>query len=160
FRAQRKPPESLDAWDLVMRALWHFWRVTRDDNLLCQELLEQAIALDPGYARALAVLAVSHTFGAHMGWETAATVTPVAEHAALTSMRADDEDPWAHLALACAHAYCGRFDDALASFEAALRLNASFSLAQGYYGLVLSWGGRWREGAEAARRAMRLSPRD
>jgi tetratricopeptide (TPR) repeat protein len=53
-----------------------------------------------------------------------------------------------------------RIDDALAAFESALRLNPSFSLAQGYYGLVLSWAGRWREGAEAARRALRLSPRD
>src|SRR4029077_20917070 len=33
FRAQRKAPESLDAWDLVMRALSHYWRVTREDNL-------------------------------------------------------------------------------------------------------------------------------
>jgi hypothetical protein len=29
FRDQRKPPSSMDAWDLVMRALSHFWRVTR-----------------------------------------------------------------------------------------------------------------------------------
>ena len=28
FRAERKPPESLDAWDLVMQALSHFWRLT------------------------------------------------------------------------------------------------------------------------------------
>jgi TolB-like protein len=32
FHAQRKPPDSLDAWDLVMRALSHYWRVTRQDN--------------------------------------------------------------------------------------------------------------------------------
>src|SRR5579872_6714991 len=32
FRAQRKPPDSMDAWDLVMRALSHYWRVTRQDN--------------------------------------------------------------------------------------------------------------------------------
>jgi TolB-like protein len=29
FHAQRKPPGSMDAWDLVMRALSHYWRVTR-----------------------------------------------------------------------------------------------------------------------------------
>jgi tetratricopeptide (TPR) repeat protein len=33
-------------------------------------------------------------------------------------------------------------------------------LAQGYYGVSLSYSGRWQEGAEAARRAIRLSPRD
>jgi TolB-like protein/Tfp pilus assembly protein PilF len=160
FRARRKAPENLDAWDLVMRALWYFWRVTRADNLLAQDLLEQAIALDPAYAQAHAVLAVSHTFGARMGWEDVATATTITERAALEALRADQEDPWANLALACAHAYRGRIDSALASFEAALRLNPNFSLAQGFYGLVLSWVGRWREGAEAARRAMRLSPRD
>src|SRR6516162_7101159 len=32
FRAQRKAPDSTDAWDLVMRALSHYWRVTRQDN--------------------------------------------------------------------------------------------------------------------------------
>ena len=39
-------------------------------------------------------------------------------------------------------------------------LNPNFSLALGYYGLVLSAVGRWQEGADAARRALRLSPRD
>jgi tetratricopeptide (TPR) repeat protein len=53
-----------------------------------------------------------------------------------------------------------RFDDSLAEFELALRLNPNFSLAQGYYGLALSYCGRWREGDLAVRRALRLSPRD
>ena len=69
FRAERKPPESLDAWDLVMRALSHFWRLTPRDNVAAQSLLDKAIAIDPNYARALGVLAVSHIFDAHMGWK-------------------------------------------------------------------------------------------
>jgi tetratricopeptide (TPR) repeat protein len=40
------------------------------------------------------------------------------------------------------------------------RLNPNFSLAQGYYGLTLSYCGHWEEGAAAASRALRLSPRD
>jgi len=160
FRAQRKAPDSLDAWDLVMRALWYWWRISREDNLEAQKLLEQAIAIDSGYAQAQAVLAVSHTFGAQMGWEDAASATAIAAHAADMAVRADSDDPWAHLALACAHAYGRRMEHSLTAFETALRLNPNFSLAQGFYGLVLAWNGRWREGADAARRAMRLSPHD
>jgi TolB-like protein/Tfp pilus assembly protein PilF len=160
FHAQRKAPESLDAWELVMRGLSHYWRVTREDNLLARQLLERAIAIDPNYAQALAVFAVSYTFGAHMGWEDAATAVPMAERAALGAVRADSQDPWAHLALATVYVHRGRFDDSLAEFELALRLNSNFSLAQGYYGLVLSSVGRWQDGADAARRALRLSPRD
>jgi tetratricopeptide (TPR) repeat protein len=89
-----------------------------------------------------------------------ATVASVAERAALAAILADGEDPWAHLALGCVYLNARRFDDSLAEFELALRLNSNFSLAQGYYGLVLSYCGRWEEGDLAARRALRLSPRD
>ena len=160
IRAQRTSPDSLAAWDLVMRALSHFWRMTREDNGVAQTLLEKAIAIDPNYGKALGVLAASHTFGVHMGWEDRATAVQAAERAAVAAVRADSEDPWAHLALAGVYVCRRRFDDALAEFELTLRLNPNFSLAQAYYGLVLSYDGRWREGAAAARRALRLSPRD
>jgi TolB-like protein/Tfp pilus assembly protein PilF len=160
FRAQRKPPDSLDAWDLVMRALSHYWRVTRQDNVVAQALLEKAIAIDPNYGQALGVLATSHTFSAHMGWEDMAASAPIAERAALAAIRADSEDPWAHCALGSVYLLARGFDDSLAEFELALRLNPNFSLAQGYYGLALSYCGRWEEGDLAARRALRLSPRD
>jgi TolB-like protein len=160
FRAQRKPPDSMDAWDLVMRALSHYWRVTRQDNVVAQALLEKATAIDPNYGQALGLLASSHTFSAHMGWADMATVAPIAERAALAAIRADDEDPWAHYALGCVYLFARRFDDSLAEFELALRLNPNFSLAQGYYGLTLCYCGHWEEGAAAASRALRLSPRD
>src|SRR5947209_3391447 len=89
FRAQRKPPDSMDAWDLVMRGLSHYWRVTRQDNIVTQALLEKAIAIDPNYGQALGVLATSHTFSTHMGWADRATTVPIAERAALAAIRAD-----------------------------------------------------------------------
>ncbi len=160
FHAQRKPPDSLDAWDLVMRALSHYWRVTRRDNLVAQALLEKATTIDPGYGQALGVLATSHTFSAHMGWADMAISAPIAERSALAAILVDSEDPWAHHALGCAYLFTRRFDDLLAEFELALRLNPNFSMAQGYYGLALSYSGRWQEAIAAARRALRLSPRD
>jgi TolB-like protein len=160
FRSNRKAPENLDAWDLVMRALRHFWRMSREDNLLAQGLLEQAVALDPDFAQAQALLAVSCSFGVHNGWQDGAVAVPVAERAAIAAVRIDNEDPWAHLGAAFVHARLGRTAESLASFDTALRLNPSFSLAHGCRGLVLIWDGQWREGVEAAQRARQLSPRD
>ncbi len=160
FRAQRKPPNSMDAWDLVMRGLSHYGRVTRQDSVVAQALLEKATAIDPHYGQALGVLATSQTFCAHMGWADMAAVAPIAERSALAAIEADSEDPWAHYALGCVHLHMRRFDDSLAEFELALRLNPNFALAQGYYGVVLCYCGRWQEGDAAARRALRLSPRD
>jgi TolB-like protein len=160
FRAQRKPPDSMDAWDLVMRALSHYWRVTRQDNMVAQALLEKAINIEPNYGRALGVLAACHTFSAHMGWETMAKAVPAAERAALAAIRADSEDAWAHYALASVYLFNRRFEDSLAEFELALELNPNFSPARGYYGVALTYCGRWEEGDRAARHALRLSPRD
>ncbi|WP_431205378.1 winged helix-turn-helix domain-containing protein [Bradyrhizobium betae] len=160
FRAQQKPPGSLDAWDLVMRALSHYWRITREDNTAAQALLEQATALDSAYGKALGLLATSHIFGAHMGWADMAATVPVAERAALAAVEADREDAWAHHGLAYTYLFRRRFDDALAEFELTLTLNPNFAMAHAFYGVTLCYAGRWQDGDVAARRALRLSPRD
>ena len=160
FRSRRKTPDSMDAWDLVMRALSHYWRVTRQDNLVAQALLEKAINIDPGYGQALSLLAACHTFGSHMGWEEMPKAVPTAERAALAAIRADSEDSWAHYALASVYLFNRRFDDSIAEFELALRLNPNFSPARGLYGVALAYRGRWEDGDRAAREALRFSPRD
>lgn len=160
FRARRKPPDNLDAWDLVMRALSYYWRVTRQDHAIAQELLQKAIGIDPNNGQALGVLGASYTFGAHMGWVELKDIAPIAERTALAAVRADSEDAWAHFALGAVYLITRRFDDSLAEFELALRLNPNFSQVQNYYAAALGFCGRWQEGVEAARRAIRLSPRD
>ena len=55
----------------------------------------------------------------------------MAERAALAAIRADSEDPWAHSALGHVYLFARRFDDSLAEFELALRLNPNFSLGAG-----------------------------
>ncbi len=160
FRARRKPPSNMDAWDLVMRALSHYWRVTREDHVIAQALLAKAIAIDPDYGQALSVLATSHMFGVHLGWADIKAAAPIAERAALGAIQADREDAWAHTALGSVYFSTRRLDHSLAEFELALQLNPNFSLAQGYYALALSYCGRWQESHDAARRAIRQSPRD
>jgi TolB-like protein len=159
FRAQRKAPESMDAWDLVMRALSHYWRWSRQDNTVAQALLEKATALDPDYGQALSLLAASHMLSVDMGWQELATAIPVAEPSALAAIRADSEDPWAHFALAEVYLFTRCYDDSLAEFETTIRLNPSFSLARAYHCLALSFCGEWERGYMSVRHGLRLSPR-
>jgi adenylate cyclase len=53
-RIQSKPPESLDAWGSVIRGLWHLGRFTKDDTEQARQLLRQAVALSPSYAKGAA----------------------------------------------------------------------------------------------------------
>jgi TolB-like protein len=160
FRARRKPPASMDAWELVMRALSHYGQVSPLDQVTAQDLLQKAIAIDPEYCQALGLLSASYTLSAHMGWADPSIVVPLAERAALAAVKIDGEDSWAHHALGAVHLIMRRFDDGLAELELALQLHPSFSHAQTYYASALAFCGRWREAREAANRALRLSPRD
>ncbi len=56
-RARRKRPDSLDAYDLVMRALPLVWSLDRDRNLEATSLLAKALHLDPAYPLALSLAA-------------------------------------------------------------------------------------------------------
>jgi TolB-like protein/class 3 adenylate cyclase len=60
-RAKRKPTSSLDAYDYYLRALAAHWQYTRDGTDQAVGLCEQAIALDPQFALAYAVLAAALT---------------------------------------------------------------------------------------------------
>jgi tetratricopeptide (TPR) repeat protein len=144
-----------------MRALSHYWRLTREDSLVAQALLEQAISIDPNYGQAHSVLATSHFFSAHMGWEDWAKAAPIAERSAHAAILADNEDPWAHFALGCVYyMFEQRFEDSRAEFEIALRLNPNFSLAQVYCCLLFTQISLGAEAELALQRALKSSPRD
>ncbi len=132
FRSRRKPPNSVDAWDLVMRALSHHWRVTRPDSL------GRTGAAGDARLRSTRITArrwacsrptiCSACIWAGLTFETAA---PVAERAALAAIAADSEDAWAHTALGSVYFSTRRLDHSLAEFELALQLNPNFSWRRG-----------------------------
>jgi TolB-like protein/tetratricopeptide (TPR) repeat protein len=160
FHTRCKAPDNLAAWDLVMRALSHYWRVTRQDHLTAQAFLERAIELDPNYGQALSVLVSSHMRAVHLGWEDLATAAPAAERAALKAVEVAADDSWAHTALGSVYFSTRRLEDAIREFELALRLNPNFCMTHGYYALALCYCGRTQEAYEMAQRAIRHSPRD
>src|SRR6202035_4539435 len=67
-RANRKPPRNLDAYDLYLRALGQFHMHSREGALKAIDLLKQALAIDPTYAPAAALIGECHVSrGAHAG---------------------------------------------------------------------------------------------
>ena len=66
--AKRKPPTDLRAYDLVMRAYPSLWGRRKDANNQAIELLQKAIAIDPTYGRAQALLAWCHASSASYLW--------------------------------------------------------------------------------------------
>src|SRR6516162_3419403 len=67
-RAQRKPAENLQAYDLMLRALPPFYGRTEAGLAEATRLLQQAVATDPTYAPSLAYLACCHWITVTQGW--------------------------------------------------------------------------------------------
>src|SRR5438552_5236021 len=58
-RSQSKPPDSLDAWECVIRALACLGPGTPDENTIAQRFFQQAIELDPTFAGGYSGLALA-----------------------------------------------------------------------------------------------------
>ena len=160
IRAKRKPPESLDAWECVVRALSLTNSRARPDIAAARTLLQKAIALDPGYAQAYSLLSFVTTLGVHLGWEPRESTVAAASVHAREALQLDADEPWAHLALGYVLAWSRRPADALVEYEKALALNPNFAIAHWLLALALCYVGKSEEALAHGDKAARLSPRD
>jgi TolB-like protein/cytochrome c-type biogenesis protein CcmH/NrfG len=160
-RIRREPPHSIDAWDLVMQALPHMWRVSADEQRQAQDLLRRAIAIDAEYAHAHALLGWTYVSmfnldaGTPLGEFTDSALSAGAKAVAL-----DDQEPWGHLVLGLGHARRRRPEPAVAHLSKAVDLNPSFALGHAGLGYALACGGQPARGLRSLEQALRLSPRD
>ena len=160
-RARRKPVESLDAWDLVQRGLWHMWQFDKEDNAEAQRLFRRAIESDPRFAAAHAHLSYSHYFDSLMGYSDSPPKSlALAESAAKQAITIDDKDAMAHCTLGRILTATGDHRMAIAELRAALDLNPSFALAHYGLALALMLSGHAADSVPEFEMARRLSPHD
>lgn len=160
-RSRKKDPNNIDAWDMTMRAMRHLWRMNGPENSRAQELLTVAIELDPQYAAAYGPLGFSYIWHAWMGWgDNPTQLIPKADSAAREALALDNQDPWAHLAMAVVYAYRRQHGDSVDRLRTCLDLNPSFALAHVWLGIVMGYMGQMEDSIEALDRAARISPRD
>ena len=161
FRAAGKQPDSIDAWGLVVRALGMLNKVEHRQSLEAQALLHRAIALEPSYARAHALLGWAVWWATLCYWypDTAAGYRQAAAHAE-DALALDPSDPWARMVFGLAVSTAGQHERALGELRTALRLNPSFALGRTALGWALLRAGRFDEAIAETGRALRLSPLD
>ena len=160
-RIRRKPPQSLDAWDLVMQALPHMWRVSADDQRRAQEFLRQAIGLDDEYAHAHALM--GWTYVSLFNLDARAPISEFTDKALEAGARAvalDNEESWGHLVLGLGHARRRRPELAVSHLSKSIDLNPNFALGYAGLGYALACGGEPERGLQSLEQAQRLSPRD
>jgi TolB-like protein len=159
-RAAGKPTESLDAYDLYLRALAQYYTMGRVGTGAAVDLLRQAIRIDGGFALAKATLAFVHVYRDTQGWSDpwdAATAIALAREAL-----ANDRDDPATLSLAghtlsrLAHDH----DQTRVALDRAVSLNPHGAQVLNKAGWVYFHCGHPEQAIDFFQRAMRLSPLD
>jgi adenylate cyclase len=158
-RARRKRPDSLDAYDLYLRALPYAVAAMPEDADKALPLLGKAIELEPDYAAAHAIIAFCHEVRYLRGGMQEETRLAALHHARLAIAGGDDAAALATAGFVVA--VCGRdYEAALAAFDRSFALSSSSALALGFSSIVRAWNGDDAIAVEHAQRAIRLSPFD
>jgi adenylate cyclase len=160
-RAQRKPPDNLDAWDSFQRGLWHaFDDVTPAALSKAKRWFKRACELDPNFAVAHAELAYTYVAEIIRGQtDDQEASLEKAYRAAEKAVNLDPRDPVARSAHGRVYIFRRAFDKAVAEMEAAIALNPNSDRANYGLGLALLYGGKPDESIKCFEAAIRLSPR-
>ncbi len=159
-RARRKRPDSLDAYDLYLRALPYAFVAMPEDADKALALLDKAVELEPDFAAAHAIIAFCHEQRYLRGGLQEATRNAALRHAR-QAIAAGGDDAAALATAGFVIAVTGHdYETALTAFDRSFALSSSSALALGYSSIVRAWKGDDAIAVEQANRALRLSPFD
>ena len=158
-RTQARGTESLEAYLKFLEARTFSYRNTKEDNARAQELIQQAIALDPNYAAAYAELAREIFLDVWLGASKSPKDSMMkAIELARKALELDNS-------MASAQALLGQFftmvrqhERGINEAEKAVNLDPSSSRAFFALAFTLNFAGRHEEAIPHFERAIRLNP--
>jgi adenylate cyclase len=149
-----------EAYDMLLRGLELYRRLTPELIAASQEYFERAIAFDPSFARAHAALALSNAMMVELG--IVKNPKPVALEALEIGKHAlalDDSVREVHFALSIVYRALGRHDEAIAAARRAIALDPNYADGYGVLAINLNYAGKPEEGLAKIKQAMELNPR-
>ena len=161
-RIRVKRPDSLEAYDLFLRAQENMHNSSRTIFETSEALFDAALTKDPHYAAALAWRAYWHVLRVGQGWSPdPANDAAQADHFARSAIECNSMEPMAFAVHGHVASYLYKdFDLAFRRFETALGINANAAPAWLWSAAAQAWMGNGSRAVEEINRAMALSPYD
>jgi adenylate cyclase len=161
-RAQRKPTESLRAYDYYLRALASSYRFTREANLEILELTRAASTIDPQFALPYALAVLSFTQRKAFGWSTnIADEISETRRLARQAIELDRDDARVLTMAGFGLAYVvGEVEEAAVFLARAIQLDPNLVLARTWMGWTKVYLGDTDGAIEQLEVALRVNPLD
>jgi transcriptional regulator with AAA-type ATPase domain/TolB-like protein/Tfp pilus assembly protein PilF len=161
-RALRKHPDSLEAYDCVLRGMALLYRFDAKDFAEARTWLEKAIDLDPAYATPYALLAAWYVLRVQQAWSPDPLADNLEALRLATAALARDSFDATALAL-CGHAKSllrYEFAEAIAMFDRAIESNPNSYIAWTRSSPTYNYIGDPQEAIRRAEHGLSLSPLD
>ena len=160
-RARIKQRDSVDAWSIYQRGMFHLYRYTRDDLAQARKLFEDAIGVDPELGPAHSAIAEAYYYEVVYGFaESPGNNRERAIDSAQKAVALDRDDAGAHCTLGRIRYLCREYAAAISELELALDINPSLALAHYGLGAAFVFSGKPQEAFPHLESAIRLSPQD
>jgi adenylate cyclase len=159
-RARRKRPNSLDAYDLYLRALPYAYANTPQDSEEALRFLLQALDREPGYPAAQAHAAWCYEQRFQRGGHRLEDKVEAVRHARAVMASATDDAVALAIAAFVIAMLTHDYEGALGAVDRALSLNGNSAIALGFNAMTEADAGRYNEAIEHGLRAVHLSPLD
>ena len=154
----RKHPADVDAYDLVCRSDWYTYRNFADEHV--QELLMQAIKIDPEYGQAHARLALNTAYKLYSECARLEDIEDTIVMHAEKAARNGSQNAIVHANLAECYALIGRFQLARHHFDCSVALNPNDMMVQGFGAETMALLGEHDVALRMIERALRHNPYD
>jgi tetratricopeptide (TPR) repeat protein len=155
----RKHTNNLEAYDAFLRGAEQYDRRTKEANVRARQMFEKAIALDPKYADAYALLSLAYATASRFQWSADPQDLGRALDAAQKALALDDSLPVAYSVLSFLYTERKQYDQALAAAERAVALDPNNADGYAFQADVLNVAlSRPADALPFIERAMRLNP--
>jgi len=154
--AERKPTDSVEAYDLFLRGRANFYSTTREHTLEAIKFLEEAIEIDPNFADAYAFMAFCYFYGWFHMWPEFDDTLDRAYEFAKRGAALDSKSAVAVMRLGFIEYWMRRFDQAIPKFEKATALAPNNAEVCVQFGQMLNYWGDPERGMEMIEKALSL----
>jgi len=154
-----KGTTNLKAYLMALRAREQIHQQTKEGNILARRMLEEAIALDPGFPPPYHLLAATHMMD--VWFRTTKSPKQSLKRAVELTQKAlalDDSYADAHGFLGFLYTMLRKHDKAIIEGEKGVALDPNGSQSHYYLGFALRYAGRFEEAVQVIEKAIRLNP--
>ena len=159
LRYMSQATDNVQAFDLYFQADMLYTKADREALAKTRQLLQQAVELDPNFARAVAFLGWTHISEYRYGWsESPERSKQLAREFAERSLAMDDRVYLGHALLSRLYSYEQQHEKAITAAQRAVESEPNNAIAILIYGVSFLNAGQPVEALAQLNRAMRHSP--